>query len=212
MALFITFEGPEGAGKTTQIKKLASYLESEQKNVVLTREPGGTGISEAIRGILLDAGNKLMDDRTELLLYAAARAQHVREVIIPALGSDKIVICDRFSDSTLAYQGYGRGLDIDLISKLNAIATDGLKPDLTILLDIDVKVGLQRVENIRLGFDRLEGERLEFHEKVRQGFLTLAEQNPKRIRVISAEQTAEEIFQQIVFEVKHVLGNHYWTK
>ena len=197
MSLFITFEGPEGAGKTTQIKKLAAYLESTQQNVVLTREPGGTSISEAIRGILLDTANKIMDDRAELLLYAAARAQHVREVILPALGSDKTVISDRFSDSTLAYQGYGRGLDIDLITKLNAIATEGLEPDLTILLDIDVKVGLQRVENIRLGFDRLEGEKLEFHEKVRQGFLSLANQNPNRIKVVSAEQTPDEIFAEI---------------
>ena len=201
MGLFITFEGPEGAGKTTQIKKLAAHLEAVEQNVVLTREPGGTSISEAIRGILLDAGNKLMDDRTELLLYAAARAQHVRQIIMPALGSDRTVISDRFSDSTLAYQGYGRGLDIDLISKLNSIATDGLEPHLTILLDIDVKVGLQRVENIRLGFDRLEGEKLEFHEKVRQGFLTLADQNPNRIKVISAEQTPEEIFQKIMIEI-----------
>lgn len=208
MGLFITFEGPEGGGKTTQIKKLAMHLQTIGQDVVLTREPGGTSISEAIRDILLDADNQAMDDRTELLLYAAARAQHVREVIIPALKSGKTVISDRFSDSTLAYQGYGRGLDIDLIFQLNNIATKGLEPDLTILLDIDVKAGLQRVQDIQLGFDRLEGEKIEFHEKVRHGFLTLAKQYTKRIKLISAEQKPEEIFKKIVFEVNYVLGNH----
>lgn len=197
--LFITFEGPDGAGKTTQIKMLEEYLLAKGKKVKLTREPGGTKISEGIRGLLLDANNKGMVDRTELLLYAASRAQHVDELIAPAVEEGQVVICDRFYDSTLAYQGYGRGIDISLIEQLNLIATKGINPDLTILLDIDVNKGLSRVQSQRgSALDRLEGEKIEFHEKVRAGFLILARENPQRIKVISADRSADEIFLDII--------------
>lgn len=203
--LFITFEGPDGAGKTTQIKKLNEYFLAQGRKVALTREPGGTKIAEAIRNILLDAGNMGMDNRTELLLYAAARAQHVSELIKPAIEVGEVVICDRFYDSTFAYQGFGRNLDEQLIEQLNTIATEGLQPHLTILLDIDARIGLERVQNSRgKAFDRLESEQLEFHQRVRQGFLTLAERFPKRIKTISGEQTPEDIFTHIIGYINEI--------
>jgi dTMP kinase len=201
-ALFISFEGIEGSGKTTQIALLADYLSVRGRSARLTREPGGTPIGDQVRKILLDPANAALDPKAELLLYAAGRAQHLAELILPALEAATIVLCDRFSDATLAYQGYGRGLDPDLIGKLDRIVTDGMRPDLTILLDIDAAAGLARARgrNSRNGLEaeaRFENERLSFHERVRRGYLELAKREPGRFRVVDASQQPEEIQKEI---------------
>jgi dTMP kinase len=189
MAFFITFEGIEGCGKTTQESLLAEALSDKGFPVVVTREPGGCAIAEQIRAILLDAENRALVPLAELLLYAAARAQHVEEIIRPALAADKIVICDRFTDATAAYQGYGRDLDIALIGDLNRLATGGITPDLTILLDCPEEVGLSRAMariNSRQGAreERFEQESLRFHRAVRDGYLRLAAAEPDRFAVM----------------------------
>jgi dTMP kinase len=212
MSLFITFEGIEGSGKTTQIRLLAERLGTVGKAVVATREPGGCPIADMIRQILLAPGNGALVPRAELLLYAAARAQHVDEVIIPALKEGKIVLCDRFIDATLAYQGHGRQLDAALIDRLNQLATGGLSPDLTLLLDMPAEKGLrrarQRNEDQNLGNeDRFEQESLAFHSRVRQGYLFLAE-GQKRFRRIDAEGTAEEVAMRIAAVVDPFLEQH----
>jgi dTMP kinase len=212
MSLFITFEGIEGSGKTTQIRLLAERLGTAGKAVVATREPGGCPIADMIRQILLSPGNGALVPRAELLLYAAARAQHVDEVIIPALKEGKIVLCDRFIDATLAYQGHGRQLDAALIDRLNQLATGGLYPDLTLLLDMPAEKGLrrarQRNEDQNLGNeDRFEQESLAFHSRVRQGYLFLAE-GQKRFRRIDAEGTAEEVAMRIAAVVDPFLEQH----
>ena len=178
--MFITFEGPDGSGKTTQIRLLAEWLRQQSYKVVLTREPGGTAIGDQIRGVLHDLNNTAMDARTEILLYSADRAQHVTQRIQPSLASGKIVISDRYADSTLAYQGYGRGLDLETLRRITAFATDGLTPDLTFYLDITPEEGLQRR---RLGGDewnRLDAEMPEFHQRVRSGYMELVQQEPER--------------------------------
>ncbi|MBI4532696.1 MAG: dTMP kinase [Candidatus Melainabacteria bacterium] len=180
---FVTLEGPEGAGKTTQVKLLSKYLDTLGHRHVVTRDPGGTALGRQIRRILLNPETPV-NPVTELLLYEADRAQHVSEVIVPALKAGILVLCDRYTDSTLAYQGYGRELDFKLILELNEIATGGLTPDLTILFDIDSSMGLARLHPS--GHDRLEREALAFHQKVRQGYLNLAEQEPERWRIIDA--------------------------
>jgi dTMP kinase len=199
---FITFEGIEGSGKSTQIVLLANYLKSHSIKIVLTREPGGTLIGDQIRKILLDSANKALDPSAELLLYAASRAQHLREVILPALAAGTIVLCDRFSDATLAYQGYGRGLDKDMIGELDRIVTAGMRPDLTVLLDIDAAAGLARARgrNSSRGLEgeaRFENEEIAFHERVRQGYLTLAKKEPERIRVVDASPAQDRIEMEI---------------
>jgi dTMP kinase len=196
--VFISFEGIEGSGKSTQIVLLANYLTAHARAVTLTREPGGTEIGDQVRKILLDPANKALDPKAELLLYAAARAQHLEELVRPELRAGKIVLCDRFSDATLAYQGYGRGLDVDMIRTLDRMVTAGLRPDLTILLDIDAAAGLARARgrNSSRGLEaeaRFENEELAFHERVRQGYLTLAKQEPGRIRVVDASPAPDEI-------------------
>jgi dTMP kinase len=196
--VFITFEGIEGSGKSTQIVLLANYLASHKKSVTLTREPGGTEIGDQIRKILLDPANKMLNPRAELLLYAAARAQHLEELVRPDLEAGKTVLCDRFSDATLAYQGYGRGLDADMIRALDRMVTAGLRPDLTVLLDIDAAAGLSRARgrNNRRGLEaeaRFENEELAFHERVRQGYLTLAKNEPGRFRVVEANAAPDEV-------------------
>ncbi len=188
---FITFEGIEGSGKSSQISLLADHLRSNQRAVTLTREPGGTPIGDQVRKILLDPGNKALDPSAELLLYAASRAQHLKEVIRPALESGAIVLCDRFSDATIAYQGYGRGLDLTLIQELDRLVTSGMRPDLTIVLDVEAAVGLARARgrNNQQGLEaeaRFENEALAFHERVRQGYLALAREAPDRIRIVDA--------------------------
>jgi len=203
---FITFEGPDGAGKSTQVSRLATYLRSLDYQVLTTREPGGTQTAEKIRTILLDPQNQLLTHRAEAMLYAAARAQHVEELILPALADGSFVICDRFTDSTLAYQGYGRGQDLELLRRLNGMATQGLEPDLTVLLDLPAETGLQRIRDQRQGSgDRLEQQALSFHQQVRQGFLTLAAENPRRIKVVPADASADEIFREIRQHIEKLL-------
>lgn len=200
MTRFITFEGTEGCGKSTQIRLLADHLSQRGHQVCTTREPGGCRISDEIRRILLDPASEGMDPVTELMLYAAARAQHVAEVIRPALKRGEIVLCDRFADATLAYQGYGRKLDIELTQSLNRIATDGLTPDLTILLDIPLETGLERAVSRNSLDDNSEGrfeqEALAFHQRVRDGYLTLASQE-ERFRVVTAEGSIDDVAERI---------------
>jgi len=203
---FITFEGIEGSGKSSQISLVAEHLRSKQRAVTLTREPGGTPIGDQVRKILLDPGNKALDPSAELLLYAASRAQHLKEVILPALASGAIVLCDRFSDATIAYQGYGRGLDLDMIQALDRLVTAGMRPDLTIVLDVEVAVGLARARgrNNQQGLEaeaRFENEELVFHERVRQGYLALAREAPDRIKIVDAAQSplrVQETIREIV--------------
>ncbi len=202
---FIVFEGPDGSGKTTQIKLLHRFLLDKGCDVVITREPGGTNISEAVRNILLDPKNSEMVARTEAFLYASARAQHVEELIVPALKAERIVLCDRFVDSTLAYQGYGRNLDIEFLSQLNYLATGGLKPDLTFLLDIPPEKAKNRIRSTRDSEDRIELEAEDFHARVRDGFLEIA-QDDRRYKVIDASVEIAEISKLIINEVERILG------
>ena len=195
--LFITFEGVEGAGKSTQIRRLAASLEEEGVSVLVTREPGGTQISERIRELLLERRHHKMVSTTELLLYAAARSQHVVESIVPALEEGQTVISDRFGDATTAYQGHGRGLDLELINRLNRVATGGLVPDLTIVLDVPVKVGLGRARRRRRRMDRLEIENLEFHQRVREGYLAIAKEEPQRVVVINSQRNPKRVHNEI---------------
>ena len=199
---FITFEGIEGSGKSTQIALLANYLTARGIRNVLTREPGGTLIGDQVRKILLDPANRSLDPTAELLLYAASRAQHLREIILPALANGMTVLCDRFSDATLAYQGYGRRLDIEMIRSLDRIVTTGMRPDLTILFDIEATMGIARARgrNNSLGLEaeaRFENEELVFHDRVRQGYLKLVAQEPDRIRIVDASGNAEAVQEQV---------------
>lgn len=195
MSLFISIEGPEGAGKTTQAQKLAQQLQVAGRNVLLTREPGGTSLGRRLRQVLLDSTLQI-NALAELLLYSASRAQLVDEQIGPALASHKVVVCDRFIDSTVAYQGAGRGLPEPWIDWLGTQTASGLVPDLTFLLDIDVKVGLERAQK-RGPIDRLEKESLNFHQRVREGFLQLAEQNKERFVVLDGTTPPDILTQQI---------------
>ncbi|MDR1260061.1 MAG: dTMP kinase [Endomicrobium sp.] len=188
---FITIEGGEGSGKTTQSLLLKEYIESKGYKTLLTREPGGTVLAEAIRNILLNPTLKLVP-LTELFLYEAARAQHIKEVIIPALKSGNVVLCDRFLDATVAYQGYGRGLSLQLINKLNLEASFGLIPILTIYLDIEPSIGLNKAKNLYKKHygkngDRFEREPIQFHKKVSKGYLSQAEQYSKRIKIVKTQ-------------------------
>ena len=200
MVRFISFEGGDGTGKSTQLKILDGHLRKYGRICVATREPGGTSLGHFIRQVLLDVGDQSIASPTELFLYLADRAQHVSEVIAPAIASGKIVLCDRYTDSTLAYQGYGRGIDLNLLRRLNEVANRGTYPDLTLLFDCPVEVGLSRT-NLRNKEnrggkhveDRFERERVEFHERVRQGFLELAQAEPERFRVINASGTVSEV-------------------
>ncbi|MEB3330111.1 MAG: dTMP kinase [Candidatus Sericytochromatia bacterium] len=192
MARFITLEGPEGAGKSTQLPQLAKWLEVAGHAVVATKNPGGTPIGGQLREVLLKPANQDLNPLAELLLYAADRAQHVEELVRPALAQGSIVLCDRYTDSTLAYQGYGRGLDLALIAQLNTIATRGLRPDLTLLLDLPPAEGLARVRASRR-VDRLEVEALAFHERLRAGYLELAAAEPRRFVVVDAAQPADRV-------------------
>ncbi|MEK6564968.1 MAG: dTMP kinase [Candidatus Omnitrophota bacterium] len=186
--LFITFEGAEGSGKSTQIKLLEDYLKNKGKRVLVLREPGSTKFSEDLRRVLLDKRNGFLSEKTELLLYLAARAQLLKEKIIPALKEKKIVLCDRFQDSTLVYQGYGLGLDRKVIELLGEFVSEGISPDLTFLLDIPAEEGLRRAGGAS---DRIQERPLAYHRKVRNGYLKLASANPKRIRLIRAKDIQE---------------------
>ena len=195
--VFITFEGIEGAGKSTQVQNAYEILSVKNPdNVILTREPGGTEAGEAIRNIMLYATKHKMDGITELFLLFAGRCQHIRDVIGPALSADKIVLCDRFTDATFAYQGGGRGVDIRLISQLQDMVQGELRPDLTFLLDTPVEVGLERIKG-RKEPDRFEAETVKFFKRVRNAYLDLAGRFPERVRVINAAQGIEEVKQEI---------------
>ena len=200
--LFISIEGTDGSGKSTQIKLINEYLVQQGYEVVLTREPGGTKISEKVREILLDVDNSEMNGITEMLLYASARAQLVSEVILPAITSGKIVICDRYVDSSYVYQGIGRGIDFKIIESVNAAAVNGIMPVITLFFDIDPKTSLER-RIASTGADRIEIEELDFHMRVYKGYLMLAQAYPERIKRIDSRKTIEEVFE----EVKKVLNN-----
>ena len=191
---FITFEGADGCGKTTQIKLLDEYLQSQGYKTLLTREPGSKGLGIKLREILLNYDGEV-SPTAESFLFLADRAQHVDCIIKPALEKGVVVLCDRHTDSTVAYQGYGRGLDLKQIHSLNNIATSGLKPDLTVVLDVDVETSQARVGSEK---DRMESAGIEFFERVRNGFLEIAKQEPERVKVISSKQSIEDIHKQIL--------------
>lgn len=198
--IFITFEGIEGCGKTTQAKLLYEHLLKEARPVLLTEEPGGTEIGFKIRALLLDKNHGSIHPLTELFLYNASRVQHIMEKIRPFLNRGYIVICDRFMDSTFAYQGYGRGIDMKIINTLDEISRQGLRPDITFLLDIEPELGLKRHASKEL--DRLEMESIEFHRTIRNGYLEIARREPDRIAVIPAAGSVEEIHKLIIDKVR----------
>lgn len=198
--VFITLEGVEGAGKTTQARRLEKALGPD---VVVTREPGGTPVAEDIRAVFLNRDG--ITAVTELLLIAAARAQHVHEIIRPALAANRIVICDRFIDATVAYQGYRGGLDLELIYQLNQTVTGGLKPDITFVLDLPPQIGLQRQQQSKTHRDRLDRELLDSHEKVRAGYLAVAEAEPERVKVIDAARHPDDVHAELLAECQNYL-------
>lgn len=205
---FITFEGGEGCGKSTQVKRLAAALEAKGVKVLLTREPGGTRLAEMIRTLLKDEAEDPPVDRAELLLFLAARAQLVRNVIRPALDAGTWVLSDRFSDSTIAYQGYGRGLPVDFVKAANDFACEGLAPDLTLLLDVEPSVAAQRMRGreaaTNTSADRIERAGEDFHARLRQGFLELAAANPSRIVTIDASGTPDEVARKILLALPEI--------
>lgn len=196
--LFISLEGGEGSGKTSQIVAISEYLKNHNIDHIITREPGGISISEQIREVILNKQNTTMDGRTEALLYAAARRQHLVEKVIPALNEGKVVISDRFVDASLAYQGHARGLGIDEVMEINEFAIDGYMPDLTLFLDIDPQAGLDRIaKNSQREVNRLDLEALDFHNKVREGYNILLKNYPERIKLIDASKNFDEVFEEI---------------
>lgn len=204
VSLFITFEGPEGGGKTTQLRLLQVALVQAGRQVIATREPGGTTIGNAIRSILLDSQHPCMSPRAEALLFNAARAQLIDEIVQPALAARQIVLCDRFADSTLAYQGYGRNLSLADLNTLIAYATLGVRPHLTIFLDLPAATGLQR-KSQGAEWNRMEAEQLAFHQRVREGFLALVAADPRRWLVVDATQTIEQVHEVIWQQVKRMI-------
>lgn len=212
--IFITFEGPEGCGKTTQSSLLLKQLIDKNFEAYYTREPGGPKISEQVRDILLNKDNIEMDAYTELFLYLASRRQHIMEVIKPALASKKIVLCDRFIDASIAYQGFGRNIPIDLIERMNLIATDNILPDLTLVFDIDVELGLQKSKNLekkhsKTGeMDRIESEDFNFHNRVRNGYKNLVNLYPERVCLIKVDTDISEINKKII----EVINNRFGLK
>lgn len=203
---FITSEGPEGAGKTTVMNLLGNQLKEEGYDVVMTREPGGIMISEKIRNIILDNEHTMMDSHTEALLYAAARRQHLVEKVKPAIEAGKIVICDRFIDSSLAYQGFARGIGVEEILAINKFAIGETMPNKTILFDIEPSVGLKRINaHETREKNRLDVESLAFHEKVREGYLSLVNRYPERIEVIDASHSLEEVLEEVYKVIKREL-------
>jgi dTMP kinase len=211
MIRFITFEGGDGSGKTTQVRTLERYLSERGRDYVSTREPGGTSLGRLIRQVLLQVGDHEIAPSTELFLYVADRAQHVNEIIAPAISAGTLVLCDRFTDSTLAYQGYGRGIDLKLLRQLNDIADQGVRPDLTFLLDCPVEQGLVRAGRRRVKAgqpqeDRFEREKIDFHKKVRSGFLDLARSEPGRFRIIDASHSETQVAAEIRKIIDRELG------
>lgn len=202
----ITFEGSEGSGKSTQIELVRAYLKRKKKPVLFVREPGGVKISEKIRRILLDVKNTKMASECETLLYMAARAQLVEEVIAPALKAGKVVLCDRFLDSTIAYQGYGNGIDVKAIKNIGKFATQAIKPEITFFFDIDAKKGLSRIKG--RAKDRIELRALHYHNRVRKGYTEIACNEPGRVKLINANRTKEEIFAIVVKHIDRLLKIH----
>ncbi|MDE3088010.1 MAG: dTMP kinase [Chloroflexota bacterium] len=203
MSLFITFEGPDGSGKTTQARMLAAYLQSRGMDVLLTREPGGTAISEQIRDVILSTHNLSIQHETEALLFSAARAQIVAELIRPALAAGKIVICDRYADSTLAYQGYGLGLDLDALRAITRFATGGLVPDLTFYVDVPAEVGLARRH--RGETNRLDQKQVEYHARVRAGYLEMAKSEPQRWVIVDGTRALDAVQEEIRGQIERKL-------
>ena len=204
--VFITFEGGEGSGKTTIASLVKEQLEKEGYQVVLTREPGGVDIAEEIRNVILDVKNTNMDKKTEALLYAASRRQHLVEKVIPALNQGAIVICDRFIDSSLVYQGLARGIDIDEVYEMNLFATENILPERTIFFDIQPELGMQRIAmNKDREVNRLDMENMDFHYKVYQGYLQICDKYSKRIVKVDASQSIENVFDQVIGKIREVL-------
>jgi dTMP kinase len=199
--MFITLEGPEGSGKTSQINLLAEYIRLQGYDVMQTREPGGTVIGDQIRTVLMQLDNTSMNPRTEILLFCAGRAQHVEEKIRPALAAGKIVLCDRYADSTLAYQGYGHNIDLDTLRRLLDFSTGGLKPELTFLLDIPAEEGLKRRRGSGGEWNRLDAYTLAFHKRVRSGYLDMARNDAARWRIVDASLP----FNQVQERLRHLL-------
>lgn len=199
--LFITFEGADGCGKTTQLMKLAKYLTERNFQVVITREPGAKGLGEKLREILLNYDGEV-SSQAEAFLFLADRAQHMDVIVKPAVNAGKIVLCDRHTDSSVAYQGYGRGLDIQRINMLNDIATSGRKPDLTFVFDVDVKTSMARVGKEK---DRMESAGMEFFNRVRNGYLKIAEKEPRRVKVIDATRSIDDIHKNVVAEITAII-------
>ena len=207
--LFITFEGPEGSGKTTQIKLLEERLKEEGYEVLTTREPGGTMLGEELRRLLMNFQEEEITAEAELMMFSASRVQHIKRVILPCLKRGGVVLCDRFIDSTTAYQGYARGLDMQFIRTLNDFAVCGRYPDLTIILDLDVEIGLARTRERYQGKtvnDRIEAESRAFHTAVRNGFLEIARKEPGRVKVFDANRPVELVQADVWWEVTHALG------
>ncbi len=207
--MFITFEGPEGSGKSTQIQRLGVYLQEQGVDCVVTKEPGGTPIADKIRAIVLDSASAELDPWAEVLLYSASRRQHTVERIRPALARGAHVLCDRYIDATIAYQGYGRLIDLGRLQQLNDWATEGLLPDLTLLYDIDEATGLARAHRRNAAMDvdegRFEAEDLRFHRRVREGYLAMAVAEPKRFVVIDGRGTIDEVFERTLAAVKRLI-------
>lgn len=211
--LFVTFEGPDGSGKSTQLQYLAKYLQQQNYDIVTTREPGGTSISDQIRKVILDPEHQEMAAQTEILLYAASRAQHVQEKIKPALERGKLVLCDRFVDASIAYQGFGLGYGEEVIRQINSFATGGLVPDRTYMIDLAPEEGRRRMEarrstEFKQGLDRIEQKDLEYHARVREGFQLLAREH-SRIMLIQGDQSIEAIHQIILEDLKNLLQRKY---
>lgn len=214
--IFITFEGPDGSGKTTQLKKLGEELKKLGHDVLVTREPGGTAISDKIRSIILDPVNEEMVDQAEVLLYAASRAQHVHQLILPALEAGRIVLCDRFIDASVAYQGYGLGLDVEQVKAISRYASSGLQATRTFILDVPVEVSMTRLHQRASGattaaeqLDRIEQKHVDYHSRVREGFHQIASDHPERVRVINANRSVEEIAEDIWSQCNRLLEEHF---
>ncbi len=205
--LFITFEGCEGSGKTTVSKYLYNRLKDEGYDVIYSREPGGVDIAEQIRAVILNVRNTAMDPRTEALLYAASRRQHLAEIVLPALKAGKIVLCDRFVDSSLVYQGYARGIGIDKVWELNQFAIDDCMPDLTLYYDVDVETGLSRVRS-RGEMNRLDSENVEFHKSVRKAYQMIAEKYPERIVTVDSNRPLREVEEESYTLLKNRINRY----
>ena len=210
--IFITIEGPDGSGKTTALQQVVPRLQQEMnRKVVATREPGGSPIAEKIRSLILDPSHTDMDSRTEALLYAASRRQHLVEKVLPVLESGDVIFCDRFVDSSIAYQGYARGIGEEGIREINQFATEGIEPDVTLYIDVPAEVGIQRIHaNLdEREYNRLDQEKLAFHEKVRAGYLQLAKANPERIVVVDGTMSREEVAESCYQIIKNRYPSYF---